>query len=349
MRFIDEIDIVFTSGKGGDGAISFLRERCVPRGGPDGGDGGKGGDIVVTATRQKNTLVDFRRNKVYKAESGRAGGGKRMHGKSGKTLHIAVPIGTIIHDREDNSVLADLDTDGSTWVIPGGGGGKGNVHFKTAQRRTPRMATPGKEGHVLSVRLELKLLADVGLLGFPNAGKSTLISVISEAKPRVADYPFTTLVPKLGVVRVTEDDSFVVADIPGLVEGASEGIGLGHQFLRHVERCAAYIHLIDIDDSSGETAIERWAAIQRELQRYDETLTKRPQILALNKLDLVDAETHNRVKAELEQASGQPVRTLSALTRDGVRELIFDAWEHVQRKREAQRADEDNEDAKPVD
>jgi len=298
--------------------MSFRREKYVPRGGPDGGDGGKGGDLILRATIRRNTLVDFRRNRLYAAQRGQNGQGNRMAGARGEALVLDCPIGTVVFDLDTGEVLADLDEDGASWRIEGGSGGLGNPHFKSARNRTPRKSTPGKLGVEHHIRLELKLLADVGLLGFPNAGKSTLISVISAARPRVADYPFTTLVPNLGVVRVDHGTSFVVADIPGLIEGASDGAGLGHQFLRHVERCKVYVHLVSADAEEG--VVERWRTLNRELSRYAAHLAERPQIVVLSKTDLLEDATE--AIAKLEAAAGSPVIGLSAPLHLGTDTLI---------------------------
>ena len=323
--------------------MSFLREKFMPRGGPDGGDGGRGGHVTLTATRRKNTLIDFRRNKIYQAHSGQAGGKKRMTGKSGKNLDLMVPVGTMVFCEETHEVLADLTHDGAQWTLEGGAPGKGNVHFKTAQRRTPRISTPGTPGAQIAVRLELKLLADVGLLGFPNAGKSTLISAVSAARPRVADYPFTTLVPHLGVVQVSSDQSFVVADIPGLIEGAADGVGLGHRFLKHVERCAIYVHMISALDLEHPCPKERYTAINRELARYDESLVERPQLLVLSRADLVPPEEAEEIAQQLAELSGKPVRVVSSVTRTGLKELMLDCWQEVGAVREALNASEEHD------
>lgn len=343
MRFIDEIQVIFASGKGGDGAVSFLREKFMPRGGPDGGDGGRGGHVILTATRRKNTLIDFRRNKIYQAHNGQAGGKKRMTGKSGKNLDIMVPVGTVVYCEETDEVLADLTHDGAQWTLEGGTPGKGNVHFKTAQRRTPRISTPGTPGTRIAVRLELKLLADVGLLGFPNAGKSTLISAVSAARPRVADYPFTTLVPQLGVVQLSSDQSFVVADIPGLIEGAADGVGLGHRFLKHVERCAIYVHMVSAVDLEHPSPEERYTAIQRELARYDASLMDRPQLLVLSRADLLPPEEAETIAKDLAKVAGQPVRVVSSVTRTGLQGLMLDCWKQVGAVRESQEAAEEHD------
>lgn len=298
--------------------MSFRREKYVPRGGPDGGDGGRGGDLVLRATTRRNTLIDFRAHKRYAAGKGSDGGGNDMTGANGRDLALEVPVGTMIFDADTEDLLADLSDDGAEWRLPGGRGGLGNPHFKSATHRTPRHATPGEPGQELRVRLELKLIADVGLLGFPNAGKSTLIRAISAARPRVADYPFTTLVPNLGVVKVDWGTSFVVADIPGLIEGASEGAGLGHRFLKHVERCGCYVHLVAADAEEGVVA--RWEALNRELVAYAEHLGDREQVLVLSKIDLVP-DPQPLIDA-LEAASGGPVLALSAPTRQGIDALV---------------------------
>lgn len=330
MRFIDEIEIILRSGKGGDGGLSFRREAHVPRGGPDGGDGGRGGDLVLVASTQKNTLVDFRRNKVYAGRNGQAGRNKNMTGACGESLVLEVPVGTTVFDKETDELLADLVEEGAEWKIPGGAGGLGNPHFKTAAHRTPTKTTPGEEGREHRVRLELKLLADVGLLGFPNAGKSTLISTVSSARPRVADYPFTTLVPNLGVVRVGWDTTFVMADIPGLIEGASEGHGLGHQFLKHVERCETYVHLVAADAEEG--VVERYHKLRRELGAYLEELRERPQIVVLSKVDVLDDV--DAAVAEFSEAIGCPVLPLSAPLHLGVDTLVKKIAFTLQRARE---------------
>jgi GTP-binding protein len=332
MRFVDEISFVVRSGSGGKGAISFRREKHVPRGGPDGGDGGRGGKLILEATRQRNTLVDYRHNKVYAAQNGEGGKGQRAYGRYGNDLLLEVPVGTVVWDHETGEQLADLSEAGSQWVLDGGEGGKGNVHFKSSTRRTPRIATPGEDGTEIKVRLELKLIADVGLLGFPNAGKSTLISTISAARPKVADYPFTTLVPSLGVVSVGDGSSFVVADIPGLIQGAAEGIGLGHQFLRHVERCSLYIHMVAAEDPNG-TPVERFEVMQSELERYDASLSQRAQIVVLSKCDEVPEDEREELRADLQAAASGPVIAISSLTRDGLQPLLHAVWEVVREDR----------------
>lgn len=333
MRFIDEVEFVIASGAGGDGCISFRREKYVPRGGPDGGDGGRGGAVIVEATTRRNTLSDFRRNRVYRAAGGQPGSGRQMYGAAGEDLTLLVPVGTVLYDVETGELLADLDADGARWVVPGGNGGLGNMHFKTATRQTPHYATEGKPGVEHRVRAELKLLADVGLLGFPNAGKSTFLSRVSAARPKVADYPFTTLVPQLGVVEIAPGESFVVADIPGLVEGAAEGVGLGHRFLKHVERCAVYVHLVPPDAPDGDPVALR-ETLDLELEAYDPELRERPQIVVLSKIDLLDEAERARWIQALEGSGGTPVRAISAVTGEGIRELVRELYGYVQRARD---------------
>jgi GTP-binding protein len=305
--------------------VSFRREKFVDRGGPDGGDGGRGGAILFEASRQRNTLVDFRFNKTYRAEDGRPGLGKQMYGRKGLHLTLLVPVGTLIRDDETREVLADLSDEGEQFVIDGGKGGLGNMHFKSSTRRTPRVATPGEDGTELRVHLELKLMSDIGLLGFPNAGKSTLISRISAARPRVAAYPFTTLTPNLGVVDMGEGRSFVVADIPGLIEGAAEGAGLGHQFLRHVDRCKALLQLVspvdEAADYSVQSILERFQAIQDEVAAYDAKLAKRVRIVALTKTDLLSPDQVKEARKALQEASGAPVYAISAVAGTGLARL----------------------------
>jgi GTP-binding protein len=337
MRFVDEVEFVVASGKGGDGAVSFRREAKTPRGGPDGGDGGRGGSVVFRASRQRNTLVDFRWNRTYRAGDGQGGMTNQMYGRAGNDLLLEVPVGTIIHDAGTGEMIADLADDGSEWSIAGGKGGRGNMWFKTATRQTPTFAEDGAPGSELRLRLELKLIADIGLLGFPNAGKSTFISRISAAKPKVADYPFTTLVPHLGVVSVTVGESFVVADIPGLVEGAAEGRGLGHQFLKHVERCALYVHLVAPHQPHGDP-VYCWNALNAELEAYAEALAERPQLVVLTKIDTLPPADRERWVTRLAEATGAPVFAISAVTGEGIKELVFAAWKAVLAQREAEAA-----------
>jgi GTPase len=286
--FVDEVHITVQAGRGGNGICSFRREMFVPRGGPDGGDGGDGGDIVMTASHRLTTLLDLRYQNHYEAPDGRAGGGSNCTGRSGEDVTIAVPVGTMVYDDQTQDTLADFIEDGQTVVIAQGGrGGKGNSNFATSINRVPTKCTPGTPGEERTLRLELKLLADVGLLGFPNAGKSTLIAAISAARPKIADYPFTTLVPNLGVVRWGSDRSYVVADIPGLLEGAHEGKGLGVQFLRHIERTAFLLHLVDVSEWAPEEPVVGFEILRRELTAYDPALATRPFAIVPTKIDVI--------------------------------------------------------------
>ena len=332
MRFIDEARIQVRSGNGGDGASSFRREKFVPYGGPDGGDGGKGGDIVLIADPGRSTLSELRGKSLWKAEHGVNGLGKRMYGRRGKPTEIHLPVGTRVFDDETGEVLCDLTEERSRVVIAQGGrGGLGNVHFKTSTNRTPRKSTAGKPGEELTLKLELMLMADVGLLGFPNAGKSTFISRVSAARPKVADYHFTTLVPSLGVVDMGLEGSFVVADIPGLIEGAADGAGLGHRFLKHVQRTRVLLHLLSLGPDELAPPEERYAAIRAELARYDDDLTRRPEVIALTKTDLVDAEHLEEARAAVaEAAGGATVYAVSSVRGDGLRPLLGLLWQHVE-------------------
>jgi GTP-binding protein len=353
VRFVDEVEITVSSGKGGDGCVSFRRESRVPRGGPNGGNGGRGGSIVIEATPNRNTLVDFRYKRIWRADDGQDGMGKDMYGADAPDKVLLVPIGTMVFDAETGELVADLDAEGARWTLEGGRGGRGNMHFATATRQTPTFAEPGKPGKEHVLRLELKLIADVGLLGFPNAGKSTLISRISAAKPKVADYPFTTLVPHLGVVSVGEGDSFVVADIPGLIEGAAEGKGLGHQFLRHVERCHLYLHLVAPYQPDGDP-VQCLRVLNEELARYDElaeesgearptgSLSERAQIVVLTKIDSLSPEERAQWIAALEAERIGPVFAISAVTGEGVEQLVWATWERVREGRGTPEEDDDS-------
>ena len=323
MKFKDETTFAIASGHGGPGCVSFRREAKVPRGGPDGGDGGKGGTVLFRATSSRNTLIDFRFNKVYRAPEGKKGSKGHKTGPSGEDLVLLVPIGTIVHDADTDEVLADLDREGAEWRIEGGRGGKGNAFFVTATHQTPIEAQPGEEGVEMRVRLELRLLADVGLLGFPNAGKSTLISRISAARPKIAPYPFTTLVPNLGVVDLGEGRSFVVADLPGLIEGAADGAGLGHRFLRHLGRCRVLVHLVAADDETDPA--ERVRIIERELDAFDPILAERPRITLLSKVDVLDPEAKAAMLAGLREA-GIDAEPLSAVSGEGLQQLLERIW-----------------------
>jgi GTP-binding protein len=320
--FVDQAKIYIKAGDGGDGAVSFHREKYVAAGGPDGGDGGKGGDIIFKVDDNISNLIDFRYKKKYVAEKGQNGGAKNSYGRSAPNLVIKVPRGTVIKDADTGRILADMSADEPVTVAYGGKGGRGNAHFATSTRQIPRFAKPGFRGEEFNIRLELKLLADVGLVGFPNVGKSTLISVVSAAKPKIANYHFTTLVPVLGVVKVGEERSFVMADIPGLIEGASEGIGLGHEFLRHVERCRLIVHVVDVSGIEGRDPIEDFEAINRELANFSEELAAAPQIVAANKTDMATPEQIARFKEYIEKLE-LPYYEISAATTKGTQELIY--------------------------
>ncbi len=317
--FLDKTKVRIISGKGGNGAVAWRREKYVDKGGPAGGDGGRGGSVYFVADESMTTLLDFRYKSVFKAENGENGRSKSQHGKGGKDLYIKVPLGTVVRDPENDKVIADLTEDGQTILVAKGGrGGRGNCRFATAQKRAPQFCEPGESGIERELELELKLIADVGLLGMPNAGKSTLISVISSAKPKIADYPFTTLVPHLGVVKKQNGDGYVVADIPGLIEGASEGIGLGHEFLRHVERCRFLIHVIDL---TQENPVENYNKINTELAKHSKQLSDLYQVIALNKIDSIDEELKKNYLEEFKKYSDD-VFLISAATQDGVSELV---------------------------
>ena len=319
--FVDQAKIKIKAGDGGDGAVSYHREKYVAAGGPDGGDGGKGGDIIFQVDHNFSTLIDFRYQRKYVAQRGENGGARNCTGRSAPDLIIRVPRGTVIRNAATGRIMADLSTDEPKVLAKGGRGGKGNIHFATSTRQIPRFAKPGFPGEEFEVTLELKLLADVGLVGYPNVGKSTLISVVSAAKPKIANYHFTTITPVLGVVRVAEEQSFVMADIPGLIEGASDGVGLGHEFLRHVERCRLIIHVVDASGMEGRDPIEDYETIQTELERFSEDLAKRPQLLAANKCDLATPEQIDRLKAYAAE-KGIPFFPISAATTQGTAELV---------------------------
>ncbi|GAB2889912.1 GTPase ObgE [Paralcaligenes sp. KSB-10] len=341
MKFVDEATIEVIAGKGGNGAASFRREKFIPKGGPDGGDGGRGGSIYAVADRNINTLIDFRYARLHRGKNGENGRGSDQYGAAAPDIVLRVPVGTIIQDAETGEQLFDLDHHKQQVTLAAGGeGGMGNLHFKSSVNRAPRQFTPGKEGEQRKLRLELKILADVGLLGLPNAGKSTLITKISNARPKIADYPFTTLHPNLGVVRTSPSRSFVVADIPGLIEGASEGAGLGHLFLRHLTRTRVLLHLVDIsspdlENDPIEQAVANARAIVEELRLYDPDLYAKPRWLVLNKLDMVaDPDDAKRRFCEALDWTG-PVFTISALTGDGTQELIWQLqdWLDAERAR----------------
>ncbi|MDH3286712.1 MAG: GTPase ObgE [Betaproteobacteria bacterium] len=336
MKFVDEAIIEVHAGKGGDGCASFRREKFIPRGGPDGGDGGRGGSIYAVADRNLNTLIDFRYARIHRARNGENGRGSDQYGKSAPDVVLRVPVGTMVLDSATGELLADLDHDGSRALLAAGGaGGLGNLHFKSSINRAPRQFTRGVPGEDRRLKLELKLLADVGLLGMPNAGKSTLIRSVSAARPKVADYPFTTLAPSLGVVRADMNRSFVLADIPGLIEGAAEGVGLGHQFLRHLARTRLLLHLVDFAPVDFDVDPVREAkAIVRELKRYDEALYRKPRWLVLNKIDLIPASERERAIKRFLKGFGWKGRSfiISALTGDGCRELVFAVMDYLQRE-----------------
>ena len=320
--FIDIAKIKIVSGKGGDGKVGFHREKYVAAGGPDGGDGGRGGSVIFKVDHNLSTLLDFRYKKKYVAAPGEPGGGKRCKGKDGADLIIRVPRGTIIRDQKTGQVMKDMSDSEPFVAAKGGNGGWGNTHFATPTRQAPRFAKPGLPGVERDIILELKLLADVGLVGFPNVGKSTLLSVVAKARPKIANYHFTTLYPNLGVVYVDEGVSFVMADIPGIIEGAAEGAGLGHDFLRHIDRCRLLIHVVDVSGSEGRDPVEDFVAINAELEQYSPDLAKRPQIVAANKVDIMtDPENLERLRAHVE-AKGFTLMEISAAAHQGTRELV---------------------------
>ncbi|MFO1308335.1 MAG: GTPase ObgE [Burkholderiales bacterium] len=327
MKFVDEAVIEVHAGDGGNGAVSFRREKYVPRGGPDGGDGGRGGSVLARADRNINTLIDYRYARIHRARRGENGRGADQYGKGAEDVELRVPVGTVISDADTGELLADLATDGATAVLARGGkGGLGNLRFKSSTNRAPRQHTPGEPGESRRIRFELKVLADVGLLGLPNAGKSTLIRAVSAARPKVADYPFTTLAPALGVVRTDERRSFVVADIPGLIEGAAEGAGLGHRFLRHLARTRLLLHVVDLAPLDPEADPVRDAkAIAKELGKYDPSLAKKPRWLVLNKLDLVPADERDARVAAFVKAMRYkgPVFAIAAISGEGCRALVY--------------------------
>lgn len=322
MKFVDEVKTRVVAGNGGQGCVSFRREKYVPKGGPDGGDGGRGGDVILEASERKHTLLDFHFRHEFKATSGTHGQGRNRHGRSGEDLVLEVPPGTLIKDVESGEVLADLVAPGQRWVAAKGGrGGKGNAHFTSSTRRIPRFAQPGEPGEERSLLLELKLLADVGLVGLPNAGKSTLIAAVSSARPKIADYPFTTLVPNLGVVRYKDAAPFVMADIPGLISGAHHGAGLGTRFLRHIERTRLLVHLIDAQQAAGGDPLSPYRLIETELRKYSEAMASKPRLIALNKIDLLPTADLQEMVDSYRQ-TGYPVVCLSALHGQGIEKLL---------------------------
>lgn len=326
--FVDQAKIYIKAGDGGDGAVSFHREKYVAAGGPDGGDGGKGGDIVFVVDDNISNLIDFRYKRKYVAEKGQNGGAKNCSGRNAPDLVVKVPRGTVVREIKSGRILADLSTDEPAVIAHGGKGGRGNAHFATSTRQIPKFAKPGFHGDEYEVMLELKLIADVGLVGFPNVGKSTLISVVSAAKPKIANYHFTTLTPVLGVVKIEEGKSFVMADIPGLIEGASEGVGLGHEFLRHVERCRLIVHVIDVSGSEGRDPIEDFKAINHELENFSMELAEAPQIVAANKSDMATPEQVERLRNYVED-QGLLFYEISAAATKGTKELMYGVWERL--------------------
>ncbi len=339
MQFIDEAVIHVKAGDGGNGVVAFRREDGVPRGGPSGGDGGDGGSIIVVADVRLSSLLDYKYKRHYKADRGEDGRNKDQYGARGGDLTLRVPVGTIVYDAESGEPIVDLATPDATFTLAKGGvGGRGNIHFKSPWNQAPRTAEPGTPGEERAIRLELKLLADVGLLGFPNVGKSTFISSVSRARPKIADYPFTTLVPNLGVVQLTDERHFVIADIPGLIEGAADGAGLGHQFLRHVERCRVLLHIVEDTFTTGpdRSPIHDFDVINAELGRYAPDLATKPQVVVLNKTDATDAEqveAHKRAFAE----RGVELLTMSAATGDGIGVVLERLWSHLHPRVEAEK------------
>lgn len=331
MKFVDEVKIIIASGRGGPGAITFRREAFAPRGGPDGGDGGKGGDVIFRTSKHINSLVDYKPLKKYSAENGQAGAASNCSGHAGADLIMIVPRGTIIRDSETNEVLHDLTKTKEVTLLHGGRGGKGNAFFKTSVNQAPEYAQPGEDNHTREIALELKLIADVGIIGFPNAGKSTLISRISAAKPKIADYPFTTLTPQLGVVKVGDYSSFVVADIPGLIKGAHLGVGLGIQFLKHIERTSLFVHIVDISGMSGRDPVQDYIDINYEIEQYDEInkdktgffpLRAREQILVFNKIDLLAQEAIEKTKQTFKKKFNVDAHVISGVTGKNINELL---------------------------
>jgi GTP-binding protein len=330
--FVDEVDIHVFAGSGGNGCLSFRREKFVPRGGPDGGDGGHGGSVYVTAAPTRNTLIDFRYHPEFKARRGGHGEGSNRTGRSARPLEIAVPVGTLVYESEgdERRLLADLAAPGERVLVARGGrGGRGNARFVSSTNRAPRRTEPGEQGEEKHLRLELKLLADVGLIGFPNAGKSTLIAAISAARPKIGNYPFTTLAPNLGVVALDPERSFVVADVPGLIKGAHEGHGLGDQFLRHVERTKVLVHLVDVSGESGRDPVEDFATIEEELRLFGHGLADKPQIVAASKIDaLGDEDGLVRLDRRVREL-GRPLLRISGVSREGLPELLEAAWREI--------------------
>lgn len=349
MRFVDEATITVRSGKGGNGCASLRREANRPKGGPDGGDGGKGGDVILRASNRLMTLYDFRLRRLYEARSGQPGMGRDKYGKAADDRYVDLPVGTLIyeitedeHGEKHETLLTDLVTDGTEYVIcHGGEGGRGNIHFKSSVNRTPRFAEEGKPGEEKLLRLELKVLADVGLLGLPNAGKSTFISQVSAARPKIAAYPFTTLVPNLGVVEGENFQRMVIADIPGLIEGASEGQGLGHTFLKHVERTRFLVHILAAEDLNKKNPLDGYEMLDEELERFNQDMAKKKQIRVINKIDTLSEEELAALK---EACKGEQVFFISALTGEGVEKLVDEMWAQLHALNERQQETNEHED-----
>ncbi|WIV10615.1 GTPase ObgE [Proteiniborus sp. MB09-C3] len=345
--FIDVAKIYIKAGNGGHGAVAFRREKYEPAGGPAGGDGGNGGSVILQVDRNIRTLMDFRYRKHYKAENGEDGKSKMQYGKKGQDLILKVPQGTIVRDAETNKVIADLTEDGRNFVIAKGGrGGKGNMKFTTSTRQAPRFAEGGSNGEELWITLELKLLADVGLVGFPNVGKSTLLSIVTDARPKIADYHFTTLAPNLGVAELEGGRSFVIADIPGLIEGAHMGVGLGHEFLRHIERTRILVHLVDVSSKEGRDPVEDFYKINAELKEYNSKLESKPQIVVANKIDILgDGDGYDRLAKEVRKL-GYDIYAISAATGQGIKELENAIWNKIQEVGEPEPAYEITDESK---
>jgi len=325
--FRDEAEIEVIAGRGGDGVVSFRREKFAPRGGPDGGDGGDGGSVVLVASPNLNSLLPVGRRYAYKAESGRPGAGSNQSGRGAEDLVLDVPIGTQVFDRDHGNLLRDLAREGDRVVVArGGSGGKGNARFATSVRQAPRIATQGEAGERRILRLELKLFAEVGLVGLPNAGKSTLLAAVTAATPKIADYPFTTLAPEVGIARLSDTETLVIADLPGLIEGASEGHGLGHRFLRHVERCRVIVQLVDVSDSATTAPLEAWRVVDAELSRFSAELARRPRLLVASKCEGPEAEER---ASTLEAGTGVRVFRTSGVRKSGLRELLLEAQRSV--------------------
>jgi GTP-binding protein len=344
MQFLDEAKIFIKSGDGGAGCVSFRREKFIPNGGPDGGDGGRGGSVIITVNPASNTLIDYRFKQHFKAKKGMHGMGSQRYGKSADDMILSVPPGTQIFEEDRKTLIADLIAPESKLVLAKGGqGGLGNIHFKSSTNQAPRMATPGGQGMEQWIWLRLKLLSDAGLVGLPNAGKSTFLSSVTAAKPKIADYPFTTLAPQLGVVGY-KDIEFVLADIPGLIEGASSGKGLGTRFLGHMERCGVLLHLLDASD---ENAFDHYFTIRKELEEYGEAVSEKPEIIALSKSDIVDAQALEATQKRLEDALGKPVLSFSAVTHEGIENVLHDMWNAIKTYRKSQQ--DQHAPAKPFD